>query len=214
VTLNFRSIFYLFILPLGAGTESARYIEVRHIFSDASRANIVRVIFTDRGLGLLTSLAFAGVAWLAITDTAAIWGIAAALFTMAAASVVAARITSLDTRKILAASTLSIVIHALTCTSVWLLCVGIGLQVDLGLVILAISAGVFGAIIPLALAGVQAGDFVAAGVLDLSGIDTVTALTVATLYYVTRLEGACIGALLELRRSSAGLFAEIGKPAP
>ena len=167
MTLNFRSIFYLFILPLGAGTESARYIGVRHIFSDASRANIVRVIFTDRGLGLLTSLVFAGVAWLTITNAAASSGIATVLFAMAVGSALAARITSLDTRKIFAASALSIVIHALTCTSVWLLCAGIGLQVDLWLVILAISACVFGAVILLALPSVQAGDFVAAGVLDL-----------------------------------------------
>jgi hypothetical protein len=214
VALNFRSIFYLFVLPLGIGMESARYVGFRHLFSDATRTDLVRVIFTDRGLGLLTSLAFAAIAWLVHGSTGIALGVTAAIAIMTGASIIVASIASLDRIKVLAASAISFAIHALTCASVWLLCTAFGIEIELWLVVFAISAGVFGAIIPLALAGVQAGDFVAAGVLGAFDIDTVTALGVATLYYLTRLEGAGIGALLELRRSSTSLIAELGKPAP
>jgi hypothetical protein len=155
-------------------------------------------------------MAFAMVAWLVLTYDSVTLPSIAALGVIVAASIVAARFIALKTEPVAAASIMSVFIHALTCAAVWLLGNALGVDVPIWLVVLAISGGVFGAVIPLALAGVQAGDFVAAGILDYYGVDTVTALTVASLYDLTRLEGALIGAVLEVGRSSTDLRTAIG----
>ncbi len=207
ITLNFQSIFYLFALPLGIGMETARYVGFRDLFGDAPRRDIVVCVLADRALGLLTSVAFATVAWCGYVGAGLIGALTAVVIASIGAIAVLTRLMQGPWHAIATAAATSVIFHGLACFAVWCLCLALELSISPWQLVLGISAGVFGAIIPLALAGVQAGDFVAAGSLTWLGVDTVTALTVATLYYLSRLQGAVIGAGIELKRSSLGLFA-------
>ncbi|MDA1073672.1 MAG: hypothetical protein O3A63_02775 [Proteobacteria bacterium] len=205
VRLTFQSIFYLFLLPLGLGMETARYVGFRRLCPDAPRRQIVLGVLSDRGVGMVTSVCFAVVAWFGYRKLGVWLAIGSLGFLGVVGTLVFARMVAGVFWQLFKALLISFVVHGLTCSAVYFLCCGLGLILDPWLVTLAISAAVFGAIIPLAIAGVQAGDFVAAGILTYLGVDGVAALTLASVYYLTRLQGALFGAVIEVKRSSLGL---------
>jgi hypothetical protein len=186
--------------------ETARYVGFRALCPEASRRQILKGVLTDRGVGMVTSLIFVVVSWFGFHNLNTLYPTISMAVLGVVGLLIFARVMSSHAICFQVALVVSVLVHALTCAAVFYLCRGLGINLDLWLLTLAVSAAVFGAVIPFALAGVQAGDFVAAGILTYFGVDPVVALTVASVYYLTRLQGALIGAGVEVRRSSLGLM--------
>jgi hypothetical protein len=200
-SLSYRSLFWLFVLPFGIGMEAARYLGLRALAPGTSRSAILTCVLADRALGFAAALPGAGLGWWLVGGHVG-W-LVATIAMIVPAAWVAARFVPPGPATLLAAFGRALVFHALTYAAIWSACAGLDIDIGIGAMLFAVAAGVIGAVLPIALFGVQAGDFATAGLLAWLGTSALIASMVAAVTWASRLQGALTGAVLELGRTGS-----------
>lgn len=217
--ISYVSTFYYFALPASIGVELSRYLMLRSDQPRLTQWQLLIILLADRACGLAGAflLLIAGI-WFSIDDLE--WANKLAYDNKAMAIIAVIGLTLLIActvifyrnierfseilqiiwqrkLKILILLGISTLYHLLLVISIWLALIGLGLEMAMGDLIIAICGGMVFMVVPLSLAGVSLAEIGAAAILIFMGQDYIKAELVAFLFYLTKVMPALLGALIE-----------------
>ena len=216
--IHLQSMFYFFAVPMTVGLEIARFVKIRAIDPQASKAGLTTALLLDRLLGAGSALAVAVLclplvrtripidlppAWVALgLGAAAALGLGLLLWPRFRGWLAQVWQLTRGRRLGLAALfVLSMAMHVLFAAGVQFAARAFGLPVSLADTVFAVAGGMLLVAVPVSLAGLGPAEAGAAGLFVAFGYAPAVALTAGALPYLARLVGALEGGLWEIVES-------------
>ncbi len=214
--IHLQSLFYFFFVPMSVGLEVARFVKIRDIQPATSARRLVLALLLDRVLGLAAALAVAGALLPAVFPDLLprLWHPGWAAGVLAGVCVIGGALwLHPATRTRLADATLAVVQAGrhfpvlillslaallLVCASVYLIAVGVRIEIGPVELTFALSTSLLGMLVPVSVLGATLGEAAGAGVFTLLGLSTASGLLLVSAAYAGRLLGALQGGLIEL----------------
>lgn len=222
--IAFVSTFYYFALPAAIGVELSRFLRLRSAEPRLSQWQAVMILLLDRVFGLAGAVLLLGAGiWLKLDDLN--WmnvlrydGSSISVIAVIAAVLLIASFVIFHKNKERLSQILQMIwrrklkmfmilgistsYHFLLVISVWFALIGLGIEINVVDLILAICGGMVFMIVPLSLAGVSLAELGAAAILIFLGTEYKIAELVAFLFYLTKVIPALQGALIEFLDNS------------
>ena len=216
--IHLESMFYFFAVPMTVGLEVARFVKIRAIDPQASKAGLTAALLLDRLLGAGSALAVAVLclplvrtripfetspAWiLSALGAAAALGLGLLLWRRSRGWLAQSwRLTQGRRLGLVALFVLSMAMHVLFAAGVQFAARAFGLPVSLADTVFAVAGGMLLVAVPVSLAGLGPAEAGAAGLFVALGYTPAVALTAGALPYLARLVAALEGGALELVES-------------
>ena len=189
--IHLQSMFYFFAVPMTVGLEIARFVKIRAVDPQASKAGLTTALLLDRLLGAAAALGLGLLLWPRFRGwLAQVWALTrgrrlglAALFW------------------------LSMAMHVLFAAGVQFAARAFGLPVSLADTVFAVAGGMLLVAVPVSLAGLGPAEAGAAGLFVAFGYTPAVAITAGALPYLARLVGALEGGVFEIVESGTATIA-------